>query len=159
MAKKETDKEKIEKLQAFYGMVMDYREENHRKNRRRIQIGLRCLYIIPAIFLFLLLVTGSSKIIFLVLWIISLFALAVYLITVEYLDYKLQENTNVLEGRQDELPEGLIRMDRFEGRVERFETRADRIEATVDKVANTAREILKPEEKTAGEENSNDTDT
>jgi hypothetical protein len=94
-----------------------------------------------------------------VLWIISLFALAVYLITVEYLDYKLQENTYALEGRQDDLPEGLIRMDRFEGRVERFETRADHIEATVDKVANTAREILKPEEKTAGEENSNDTDT
>jgi hypothetical protein len=172
LEKIETDKEKIKKLETLYGMVMDYQEQNHRKNQKRIQIGLRCLYIVPAIFLFLLLVTGSSKIIFLVLWIISLFGIAIYLIVVEYLDYNIQKNTNALEGRKHEPVESLINMDRFEETVERFETNADRIEAAVDKVtnaaridvamdkvANTARELLKPDEKTTGEESKDDQNT
>ena len=35
-----------------------------------------------------LFITDSSKIIFLVLWIASLFGIAIYLIGVEYVDYK-----------------------------------------------------------------------
>jgi hypothetical protein len=151
-----TDKEKIEKLETLYNMVMDYQEQNHRKNQKRIKIGLRCLYIIPAIFLFLLLVTGSSKIIFLVLWIISLFGLAIYLIVVEYLDYNLQQNTKALEGHRNEPIESLIDMERFNENMERFETHADRIEATVDKVASTAREHMRPVEKKKREEKSSD---
>jgi hypothetical protein len=153
-----TDKEKLQQLETLYNMVMDYQEQNHRKNQKRIKIGLRCLYIIPAIFLFLLLVTGSSKIIFLVLWIISLFGLAIYLIVVEYLDYNLQQNTNALEGHRNEPVESLINMERFNENVERFETHADRIEATVDKVASTARERLRPDEKKREEKSSDDQD-
>ena len=143
----ETDKEKIKKLENFYKMVMDYEEKSHVKNQKRIKIGLRCLLIIPAIFLFLLMVTGSSKIIFLVLWIISLFVLAVYLISVEYMDYKIQNHINELEDRKNAPVDSLIEMARFNESVERFEANADRIEAAVDKMANSARELLK-EDKT-----------
>ena len=60
---------------------------------------LRCIYIIPLFFLVLLMIMpDSSKIIFLVLWIVSLFAIAVYLIGVEYVDYKLQEKMNEISG-------------------------------------------------------------
>ena len=45
-----------------------------------------------------MIVPDSSKIIFLVLWIVSLFAIAVYLIGVEYVDYKLQEKMNEISG-------------------------------------------------------------
>jgi hypothetical protein len=152
------EKEKLKQLETLYHMVMDYQEQNHRKNQKRIKIGLRCLYIIPAIFLFLLLVTGSSKIIFLVLWIISLFGLAIYLIVVEYLDYNLQQNTNALEGRRNESVESLIDMERFNENVERWQTHADRIEATVDKVASTARERMRPDEKKREEKHSDDQD-
>jgi hypothetical protein len=156
LAKRETDQEKIEKLEHLYHVVMDYQQKNHEKNRKRIAIGLRCLYIIPAIFLFLLLVTGSSKIIFLVLWIISLFGIATYLIVVEYLDYNIQKNTNALEGQKNAPVEGLINMERFEETVERFETNADKIEAAVDKVTSTARELWKPEESQDGKEDNDD---
>ena len=47
----------------------------------------------------LMIVPDSSKLIFLVLWIVSLFAIAVYLIGVEYVDYKLQEKMNEISGR------------------------------------------------------------
>ena len=97
----ETDKQKLEKLENLYEMVMDFEKKSHEKNQKRIRIGLRCLYIIPAIFLFLLVVMKSSKIIFLALWIISLFILAVYLIVVEYMDYNLQNHINKLEGKKN----------------------------------------------------------
>lgn len=78
----------------------DMKKTIHEQNQKRIKIGLRCIYIIPLFFLVLLMIVpDSSKLIFLVLWIVSLFAIAVYLIGVEYVDYKLQEKMNEISGR------------------------------------------------------------
>ena len=142
----ETDKQKLEKLENLYEMVMDFEKKSHEKNQKRIRIGLRCLYIIPAIFLFLLMVMKSSKIIFLALWIISLFILAVYLIVVEYMDYNLQNHINKLEGKKNGKVDSLIEMDRFEKNVDRFEKKAGMIEKAVDnavgRVTSTAKELM-----------------
>lgn len=142
----ETDKQKLEKLENLYEMVMDFEKKSHEKNQKRIRIGLRCLYIIPAIFLFLLMVMKSSKIIFLALWIISLFILAVYLIVVEYMDYNLQNHINKLEGKKNGKVDSLIEMDRFEKNVDRFEEKAGMIENAVDnavdRVTSTAKELM-----------------
>ena len=142
----ETDKQKLEKLENLYEMVMDFEKKSHEKNQKRIRIGLRCLYIIPAIFLFLLMVMKSSKIIFLALWIISLFILDVYLIVVEYMDYNLQNHINKLEGNKNGKVDSLIEMDRFEKNVDRFEEKAGMIEKAVDnavdRVTSTAKEMM-----------------
>ena len=142
----ETDKQKLEKLENLYEMVMDFEKKSHEKNQKRIRIGMRCLYIIPAIFLFLLMVMKSSKIIFLALWIISLFILAVYLIVVEYMDYNLQNHVNKLEGKKNGKVDSLIEMDRFEKNVDRFEEKAGMIENAVDnavdRVTSTAKEMM-----------------
>lgn len=142
----ETDKQKLEKFENLYEMVMDFEKKSHEKNQKRIRIGLRCLYIIPAIFLFLLMVMKSSKIIFLALWIISLFILAVYLIVVEYMDYNLQNHVNKLEGKKNGKVDSLIEMDRFEKNVDRFEEKAGMIENAVDnavnRVTSTAKEMM-----------------
>ena len=142
----ETDKQKLEKLENLYEMIMDFEKKSHEKNQKRIRIGLRCLYIIPAIFLFLLMVMKSSKIIFLALWIISLFILAVYLIVVEYMDYNLQNHVNKLEGKKNGKVDSLIEMDRFEKNVDRFEEKAGMIENAVDnavdRVTSTAKEMM-----------------
>ena len=135
----ETDKQKLEKLENLYEMVMDFEKKSHEKNQKRIRIGLRCLYIIPAIFLFLLMVMKSSKIIFLALWIISLFILAVYLIVVEYMDYNLQNHINKLEGKKNGKVDSLIEMDRFEEKAGMIEKAVDN---AVDRVTSTAKEMM-----------------
>lgn len=87
------------RLREMYDKLVGYEKIIHEQNQRRIKIGLRCIYIIPLFFLVLLMIVpDSSKIIFLVLWIVSLFAIAVYLIGVEYVDYKLQEKMNEISG-------------------------------------------------------------
>ena len=96
------------KYERMYDILLDYEQKIHLKNQKRIRIGLKCLIIIPLIFLAMLFWTGSSKTIFLVLWIVSLFILAAYLVFVEYSDYKLQEKLNELDERGDAGVEALI---------------------------------------------------
>ena len=60
-------------------------------------------WIVPLFFLALLFLTGSNKVIFLILWIVSLFALSIYLIVVEYMDYNLQEKIMELKGEEGDL--------------------------------------------------------
>lgn len=92
-----------DKYKKAYDMVMHYEGQIHQKNQKRISIGLKCILIIPLIFLALLFWTNSSKVIFLILWIVSLFILAAYLIAVEYMDYNLVERMAKLNGEEQEM--------------------------------------------------------
>jgi hypothetical protein len=103
-------------LQEIYNKIVSCQQEIHDRNQKRIKIGIRCIYIIPAAFLALLFLTDSSKIIFLVLWIVSLFLIAIYLIYVEYADYRLQEQLHAIEG-EEKAPESLIDLTPVEERV------------------------------------------
>ena len=76
-------------------LVADY-AAIHEKNRKRIKTGMICMFVIPVVFLILLFTMQSSKIVYLVLWIVSLFILCGYLIAVEYSDYSLQEKLEAL---------------------------------------------------------------
>ncbi len=76
--------------QLFQKLIRD-EERLHEANQKRIKVGMQCLIWIPMIFLALLFLTESEKVIFLILWIISLFAIASYLIYIEYIDFQAQE--------------------------------------------------------------------
>lgn len=87
--------------------VLAFRDKAHAENVKKLKAGIKCIFTVPACFLILLFLTGSSKIIFLVLWIASLFIIAAYLIHVEYSDYKVQEMVNSLQDTEDNI-DGLI---------------------------------------------------
>ena len=61
----------------------------------------------------------GSKVVFLILWIVSLFALATYLILVEYVDYNLQEKLNELRDEEDKDVDVLMgkQLDEVEGNI------------------------------------------
>ncbi len=100
--------ERKEDFEKLYDMMLEYEEEIHKKNQKRIKIGMKCLLIIPMIFLILLLLTQSSKLVFLILWIVSLFILAAYLIFVEYSDDKLQQKLSEISNREQAERDALI---------------------------------------------------
>lgn len=103
----------------MYDILVKYENEMHEKNQNKIKIGLRCIWIIPLVFLCLLFWTDSSKVVFLILWIASLFGIAVYLILVEYSDYKLQKKLAEISGQEDKEVEALVSPDliRMEDRI------------------------------------------
>lgn len=115
------------RLREMYDKLVGYEKTIHEQNQKRIKIGLRCIYIIPLFFLVLLMtVPDSSKIIFLVLWIVSLFAIAVYLIGVEYVDYKLQEKMNEISGCDAQSVSPVVQIeDRVQEIAERVEQKFD----------------------------------
>ena len=92
-------------------ILAQYENEMHEKNQKKLRIGLRCIWIIPLIFLCLLFLTDTSKVVFLILWIASLFGIAVYLILLEYADYKLQEKLGEISGRKDKEVQALLAPD------------------------------------------------
>jgi hypothetical protein len=115
------------RLREMYDKLVGYEKTIHEQNHKRIKIGLRCIYIIPLFFLVLLMIVpDSSKIIFLVLWIVSLFAIAVYLIGVEYVDYKLQEKMNEISGSDAQSVSPVVQIeDRVQEIAERVEQKFD----------------------------------
>lgn len=78
-------KEALDKIDKVY-------EHEHDNNKRKLKYGIYCLFGVPMVFLVLLFTMNSSKLVFLVLWIASLFIISGYLVAVEYSDFKMQEN-------------------------------------------------------------------
>lgn len=88
-----------------YKRLMECLRQMHEHNVRRTRMALRSLLIVPTIFLVMLFFTNSSKTIFLVLWIVSMFIIAAVLIVIEYQDNTLRKMiTGVETGIEDEPP-------------------------------------------------------
>jgi hypothetical protein len=100
--------ESDEEEQLIFNKMLEYYTESHRKNKKRIRVGMICMIVIPLIFLMLMFTMNSSKIVYLVFWIISLFALCTYLIAVEYMDYNLQEHMKELGVTSHKKKEAII---------------------------------------------------
>ena len=66
-------------------------EKMHARNVMRTRSALKSLLIVPTAFLILLFLTESSKTVFLILWIASMFIIATILVIVEYQDYLLRK--------------------------------------------------------------------
>ena len=72
--------------------------------RRMLRYGFLAIALIPLIFL-ILMFSLESKIIFLVLWIISIIAIALFLIIVEFIHSKLEEQQQLAGMTFDEMLE------------------------------------------------------
>lgn len=126
-------------LERMYSMLVDYEKAIHEKNQKRIHVGILCLYIIPIIFLMLVFLTDSSKVIFLTLWIVSLFGIGIYLLMVEYNDYNLQHRMKEITGDEGEI-DSLLSFDEVEEKMRQA------VNEMVEK-----RRLEEEEEKTEGE--------
>lgn len=77
-----------------------------RNYSKRIKYGFLCMLIIPLIFL-ILMFSLDSKLVFLILWIVSLIALSLYLIVVEYIHDKIQRQADLNGLTSDELMQAI----------------------------------------------------
>ncbi len=96
------------KYEDIYNKLVDYEQSIHTKNQERIRIGLKINILLPLVFLILSFAISSAKLVFLILWIISLFGIAGYLMYVEYSDYKLMNqmaDIGITEKREESLIE------------------------------------------------------
>lgn len=94
------DEKKYSQLyQALLQEVLQF----HSGNQRRIRKGMLSLLLVPLVFLVLLFLSEGSRVIFLLLWIVSMFGIAAYLIAVEYTDYEMQNKVKQITKKEVEL--------------------------------------------------------
>lgn len=74
-----------------YEKFIELQQQVHQQNQKKIRVGLKINILLPLVFLVISFISNRSKLVFLVLWIVSLFGIAFYLLYVEYTDFKLQE--------------------------------------------------------------------
>ncbi|MBQ2627468.1 MAG: hypothetical protein IJG17_06730 [Eubacterium sp.] len=92
-------------LGALLERIEDYQKTEHEKNRRRIKYGFRSMLIVPTIIFVLMFLseqTGTSKLVMLVVWILSMLLIAAYLIVVDFVDFKLMHILEAEEGIVEE---------------------------------------------------------
>ena len=80
-----------EKYHQLYDRLLEEVTALHRSNQRRIRTGMRALVIVTLGLMLLMFLAEGNRVFTLILWIVSMFALAAYLIGVEYMDYELQK--------------------------------------------------------------------
>ncbi|MBR5430507.1 MAG: hypothetical protein IK116_08300 [Firmicutes bacterium] len=90
-----------------YRHFLPYLEKAHHTNEHKIRLALRLIFLLPLLLLAVQLVTGSSRIAFLIIWIFGMFALAVFLILTAYSDSQLKQALNEMQtyvpGAREEL--------------------------------------------------------
>ena len=92
----------------MYDRFLELQQQVHVKNQKKIRVGLKVNIILPLVFLAISFLSNRSKLVFLVLWIVSLFGIAFYLLYVEYMDFKLQESMKEFGIIEDEENQALI---------------------------------------------------
>lgn len=100
-----------EQYKRLFEQLVKEEEQLHRENQKRIRTGIQCLIWIPLVFLALLFLTESEKVIFLLLWVVSLFIISGYLIYIEYIDFRAQERLHRFTDQDNQIASGLIGSD------------------------------------------------
>ena len=105
--------------EALYDRLLERGETLHRSNQKRIRIGLIFLAVFTVGMILVRLATGSDRVVFMVLWVVGMFAASIYLISVEYIDSSLQKTLEEVTERETEF--GELLPDTEEGREKIYE--------------------------------------
>lgn len=96
--------------QKLYDRLLEEVGALHRANQHRIRSGLRALLVVTVGLMLLMFLADGNKVFTLMLWILSMFAVAAYLIAVEYMDYELQKKLRDIAQLQEGVFDGLIEL-------------------------------------------------
>ena len=94
--------------QELYDRLLEEVGALHRANQRRIRSGMWALLAVTVGLMILMFLAGGNKVFTLVLWILSMFAVAAYLIAVEYMDYELQKKLRSIARLEESAFDGLM---------------------------------------------------
>lgn len=93
---------KEREYQELYDRLIHEVSTLHQTNRRRIRNGMRMLVAVTLGLMLLMFLAEENKVFTLMLWILSMFTVAAYLIAVEYADDELQKKIEDITQREQE---------------------------------------------------------
>ncbi len=75
-----------------YGNLNKLAQDFHEKRKKRLKASGIVLVLLPVVLGLIRWLTDSDKFVFLLIWILCMFALPAYLVSMEYLDEVIQNN-------------------------------------------------------------------
>lgn len=90
-----------------YDALVSYINDLHEKNRKRVRASGIALVLLPVVLGLIRWLTDSDKTVFLILWVLCMFLLAAYLVSIEYYDHILCKRLESWTGQEAD-PSGLL---------------------------------------------------
>lgn len=109
--------EQENRYEQLYSDLLSQALQLHDNNKKRIRRGALVLVLLPFILNGIRILTDSDKIVFLIVWIICMFILSAYLISIEYLDESIRKTLTELTDREAEFDDLLSRSDTLSERI------------------------------------------
>ena len=131
------DQRQDNRYEELYSQLLERGMDLHANNKRRIRVGLIVLLLLPVILGIMRILTGSDKVLFLIIWVFCMFVVCIYLITIEYIDDSVKRTLEDVTDREADFDELFVDGDKIEERIAaRRETRRERIRAFREELAS-----------------------
>jgi hypothetical protein len=88
------------RYEELYNRLLERGMALHDNNKKRIRNGLVFLLVFSVMMILIRMITSSDRVVFLILWVIGMFAASVYLISVEYIDDSIRKTLEDVSDRE-----------------------------------------------------------
>ena len=101
----------------LYNRLLDRGMALHESNKKRIRTGLIFLAVFTVLMILIRLITDSDRVVFMILWLVGMFAISIYLISVEYIDDSIRKTLEDVSEREADFGELLPDSEQMRERV------------------------------------------
>ena len=91
------------RYEELYKRLLEKSVALHESNKRRIRNGLIQLGVFTVLMILIRLITNSDRVVFMIIWVIGMFAISIYLIGVEYLDDAVRKTLEEVSEREADM--------------------------------------------------------
>ena len=118
------------RYEELYNRLLERGVALHENNKKRIRIGLAFLGVFTVLMILIRLITDSDRVVFMILWVVGMFLISIYLISVEYIDDSIRKTLEEVSDRETDFGELLPDSEQVRERVHsRIHERHDEIQA------------------------------
>ena len=93
------------RYEELYNKLLDRGMALHESNKKRIRTGLIFLAVFTVLMILIRLITDSDRVVFMILWLVGMFAISIYLISVEYIDDSIRKTLEDVSEREADFGE------------------------------------------------------
>jgi len=122
------DRKQDNRYEALYTQLLERGMDLHMNNKRRIRVALIVLVLLPVILDIIRNLTESDKVLFLIIWVICMFAVCIYLISIEYIDDTVKKTLEEVTDREADFDVLFVDGEKIE---EKIAARHDRIQRRI----------------------------
>ncbi|MBR3201865.1 MAG: hypothetical protein IKG17_11125 [Mogibacterium sp.] len=114
----------------LYNRLLDRGMALHENNKKRIRAGLVLLGVFTVLMILIRMITNSDRVVFMILWVVGMFVISIYLISVEYIDDSIRKTLEEVSDREADFGELIPDSEQVRERVQsRIQVKQEEIQA------------------------------